>query len=218
MKYVIQIIFFIITFIIFDLISTLLIELYINRELKESDYNNSFIKSITLLEMVFSFALMRFLIIKQKLPYNRQPSSDKVRIVNPLEAVSASPSDRYLAIIFDSFILLFLFIFCAKVIVFLNIELLVIKALILSPVFLYDPLLVYFFGATIGHRSVGLKVVSSDGKQLTFLNCIIRFLLKTLLGGISLLTVLGERRQALHDRLTSTFVIYSRKSEKMNPS
>jgi uncharacterized RDD family membrane protein YckC len=74
--------------------------------------------------------------------------------------------------------------------------------------FLYEPLCVWRFGGTVGHRAMNLRVVDnrtrasvSLGKALT------RYLLKVLLGVFSFFTMSFTRRhQALHDLVTDSSV------------
>jgi uncharacterized RDD family membrane protein YckC len=80
--------------------------------------------------------------------------------------------------------------------------------LMLSLVFLYEPLLVWRFGATVGHRAMNLRVVT-DGTNANpdFGRALLRFWIKGLLGPLSFFTMaLTRRHQAVHDRATSTTV------------
>jgi len=75
---------------------------------------------------------------------------------------------------------------------------------------LYDPLLVSLFGSTIGHRMSNLKVQRFDnGKNINLGLAIIRFLIKATLGWISFFTVsTNKNRQAIHDSIVSSIVVY----------
>jgi uncharacterized RDD family membrane protein YckC len=74
--------------------------------------------------------------------------------------------------------------------------------------FLYEPLLVARRGATVGHRRANLHVVyDRSGEHPGFIRAFARFVLKTILGPLSFLSMaLTRRHQALHDRLTGTTV------------
>jgi uncharacterized RDD family membrane protein YckC len=76
---------------------------------------------------------------------------------------------------------------------------------------LYDPLLTSLFGGTLGHMLIGIRVKreSDEEKNILFTSAVVRFLLKGLLGWISLLTVMGnERRKAIHDYVAGSVVVY----------
>ena len=75
---------------------------------------------------------------------------------------------------------------------------------------LYDPIFVSQFGQTIGHSRINL-VVRKEGNEeeyISFISALIRFVLKALLGWLSLLTVAGNpKRQAIHDSAVKSVVI-----------
>lgn len=75
-------------------------------------------------------------------------------------------------------------------------------------VFLYEPLLVWQRGATIGHSQCNLRVVADGtGDKPSFLQAFARYLLKTVLGLPSFAAMPFTRRhQALHDKFTHTTV------------
>ena len=78
--------------------------------------------------------------------------------------------------------------------------------------FLYDPILTSVFGGTIGHHLIGLRVKREDesGKNILLHMAILRFIMKSLLGWISLLTVTGnDKKRAIHDFLAQSVVVYS---------
>ena len=75
---------------------------------------------------------------------------------------------------------------------------------------LYDPIFVSQFGQTIGHSRLNLtiKKESDEEQNISFVNALIRFLLKFFLGWLSLLTVSGsEKHQAIHDSVVNSVVI-----------
>jgi uncharacterized RDD family membrane protein YckC len=67
---------------------------------------------------------------------------------------------------------------------------------------LYEPLMVWRYGSTLGHRALNLRVVADEGGSLPLWRALLRGIVKPLLGFISLLFVaVTSRRQALHDML-----------------
>jgi uncharacterized RDD family membrane protein YckC len=78
---------------------------------------------------------------------------------------------------------------------------------------LNDPLFTSIFGGTIGHMMIGIRVKreSNEQKNIPFPFAILRFVVKALLGIISLFTVFGnEKRKAIHDYLVGSVVIYAK--------
>ncbi len=76
--------------------------------------------------------------------------------------------------------------------------------------FLYEPLLISLFGRTVGHLLCDLVVKNGENekKNILFHLAVIRFILKVLLGWLSLLTVTGnEKNQAIHDFAANSVVI-----------
>ena len=84
----------------------------------------------------------------------------------------------------------------------------VLVVLLYALIFLYEPLLVWGFGATIGQRAANLRVVDdATGGNPPFWRAFVRFVLKTVLGLPSFIAMAFTRRhQALHDKLTHTTV------------
>jgi uncharacterized RDD family membrane protein YckC len=73
---------------------------------------------------------------------------------------------------------------------------------------LYEPILVWRWGATLGHRAVNLRVVSnlSDGR-VSFPRALARTFLKFVIGAFAFLFMAATRRhQALHDLAVGTTV------------
>lgn len=73
---------------------------------------------------------------------------------------------------------------------------------------LYEPVLVAFAGATLGHRWRNLRVVDDlSGGNISFPRACLRFAIKAVLGLYSFLTMTTTRRyQALHDIATHSTV------------
>ena len=84
----------------------------------------------------------------------------------------------------------------------------VFLVLLLAVVFLYEPLQVWRYGGTIGHRKANLRVVAdATGDNPGFGRAFARFLIKSVLGIASFVSMaLTRRHQAVHDSLTRTTV------------
>ena len=69
-------------------------------------------------------------------------------------------------------------------------------------------------GATVGKMAMGLRVVSNEGKRISFLNATGRYFAKILAGAIFCIGyIMGgftERKRGLHDMIASTLVIKTR--------
>ena len=77
---------------------------------------------------------------------------------------------------------------------------------------LYDPIFTSTIGATLGHLFLGLRVRRSNNedKRIIFPIAIVRFILKALLGWISLLTIaVIKKKKAIHDLVAGSVVLQS---------
>jgi uncharacterized RDD family membrane protein YckC len=83
-------------------------------------------------------------------------------------------------------------------------------AIVFVPFFIFEPVLVSFTGGTVGHHLLKLKVQNASNiKNINIVLAFFRYILKSLLGTISLLFVLTTRKhQAIHDFLTNSIVVY----------
>jgi len=119
--------------------------------------------------------------------------------------------ERIKAVAVDTFVILTLMIVFSFI--FSNLENLPNKFRIVAFVFifyLYDPIFTSLFGGTIGHLLIGLRVRKEidTNKKILFHFALIRFTIKSLLGMISLFTVMGnEKRKAIHDFASGSVVI-----------
>ena len=78
--------------------------------------------------------------------------------------------------------------------------------------FLYDPLFTSLFGGTIGHLANGIRVRrdNNTNKNVLFPTAILRFVVKGLLGWISLLVISrSEKKKAIHDSVVGSVVVYA---------
>lgn len=76
---------------------------------------------------------------------------------------------------------------------------------------LYDPLFTSILGGTIGHMIFGIRVKreTNQDKNILFPLAVIRYIIKALLGWVSLLTVSGNKKgKAIHDLVVKSIVIY----------
>lgn len=89
--------------------------------------------------------------------------------------------------------------------------------IILVPSILFEPILIWLTGGSIGHHYAGIKVVSGkSGKNLFVVNGVLRFLTKSLLGVVSLASMLiTKRHQSLHDVVSGSVVIFKDESNAL---
>jgi len=76
---------------------------------------------------------------------------------------------------------------------------------------LYDPIFTSLLGGTIGHMLIGIRVKQSENKEknINFFAALLRFLCKSALGWISLLTVSSHKeKKAIHDSVVNSVVVY----------
>lgn len=73
---------------------------------------------------------------------------------------------------------------------------------------LYEPLFVWRFGGTVGHRAMNLRVVDNRTREkVSLFKALGRYFLKVVFGVFSFLTMsLTRRHQALHDLVTNSSV------------
>jgi uncharacterized RDD family membrane protein YckC len=85
-----------------------------------------------------------------------------------------------------------------------------VRIALIMIIFLYDPVLTAFAGATIGHKIMGIKVRKFDapGSKISLPMAFVRFFVKWLLGWISLLTVTSNaHKRAIHDLASGSIMI-----------
>lgn len=83
-----------------------------------------------------------------------------------------------------------------------------VLVVMLYALILYEPIMVWRYGATIGHQATNLRVVDDvSGGNPGFFKSLARFVMKVLLGLYSFATMATtRRRQAVHDVMTHTTV------------
>ena len=123
---------------------------------------------------------------------------------------------RFAALIIDLFIIFFILqspihrIMIRSSISLLQGSILEIGFLLLVFI-LYDIYLTYYFGSTIGKKLLGIMVVNKKKVKLSLIDSVARHFSKwisTLTLGIGYLMILwDDKKQALHDRISNTYVI-----------
>lgn len=90
--------------------------------------------------------------------------------------------------------------------------------LIVVMTLLWEPLCISITGGTIGHHLIGLRVVNrSNGKNLNLFASMIRFIVKFLLGNVSIAFVfITQYHQAIHDGLARSVVLVKHPETKPN--
>ncbi len=84
------------------------------------------------------------------------------------------------------------------------------KVITVIVIFLYEPITVSLFGASMGHRMCKIKVQNANsGKKINIIQSVIRFLMKSILGWISLFTISSDKQnKAMHDLVVNSVVVY----------
>lgn len=78
---------------------------------------------------------------------------------------------------------------------------------------IYDPLLTSLTGGTVGHKANGIRVkrASDHQKNIGLPLAILRFLIKTFLGIVSLVTLsFHDERRCIHDLAVGSVVLYDK--------
>lgn len=82
-------------------------------------------------------------------------------------------------------------------------------ALIIVPIFVLEPGLVALTGGTVGHHLMKIRIATLDGQRhINIFAATLRFLVKLLLGWLSLILVFTTKKhQAVHDLLARSVVV-----------
>ena len=125
--------------------------------------------------------------------------------------IYANLQNRIKAAVADS-ILLMVMMYCSAEILknFDNVPSSLRMYLFILFFFLYEPLMVSIFGFTAGHYYFDIKVKRGNNhkKNIILPLALLRFIIKFLLGWVSLLTITGtEKKQAIHDKIVNAVVI-----------
>ena len=128
-----------------------------------------------------------------------------------METEYANISSRTKAVIIDTVVIVALMYAATEILeLFESVPNYVRVGIALFIIVLYEPIFVSSFGQTIGHSRSNLIVrrAENEDQYISFINALIRFALKVLLGWLSLLTVTGsEKKQAIHDSFVKSVVI-----------
>ncbi len=132
---------------------------------------------------------------------NALPDQNKISYPRLLRRVQAALID---SLIMPVILLIAIYIFGST-----GVTNIFLKAIILIPIIIIEPIFISFTGGTIGHHILKLKVRRVDtDKKINFGISCIRFLLKLFLGWLSLITILlTKRHQAIHDLFLNTIVV-----------
>lgn len=117
---------------------------------------------------------------------------------------------RVQAALIDSVVITIAFIAGLTLVAQLNFTSLIVNGIIwILPILLLEPGLVAWTGGSIGHHFRGIRVRKLDkDKNLNVFQAVIRFLLKTLFGWLSLIFVLTTKKhQAIHDIYSLSLVV-----------
>lgn len=121
--------------------------------------------------------------------------------------------DRVKAVFVDSLVLIIFMIIITDIFSFFDTVSDTIRIISFVFIFiLYDPILISFFGGTLGHKVIGLRVKreKNEKKNILFPIAIMRFIVKSLLGWVSLITISGsKKRRAIHDTIAGSVVVYN---------
>ncbi len=123
----------------------------------------------------------------------------------------AAIQDRIKAAVIDSIIIILALFITSEVFALFDSVPNYIKIIASIIIFiLYDPLLTSMKGGTIGHTLSKITVRKEDKleENISFPSALIRFILKVLLGWISLISISGnEKKKAIHDYAANSIVI-----------
>lgn len=80
--------------------------------------------------------------------------------------------------------------------------------------FLYEVIMIRYYGATVGKMAIGVKVIRTDGNDVSWGVSIGRYFMKIVSGMILaigyIMAGFDDEKRALHDRVCDTRVVYKR--------
>ncbi|MEL7534771.1 MAG: RDD family protein [Bacteroidota bacterium] len=130
-------------------------------------------------------------------------------------SIFPSLKERVQAVFFDAMIILFIAFICFSGLDSMGFADSPLKAPLFVLLFvLYNPLMVAFAGGTIGHKMFNMEVKRFENheKNINILLAIFRFVMKTLLGWLSLLTITSNvEKRAIHDFVGDSVVLKKQK-------
>lgn len=83
-------------------------------------------------------------------------------------------------------------------------------SIILIPTILFEPLMIRLTGGSLGHHYSGIKIIDEKtGGNLSVARGIIRFIVKSVFGALSFLTMLiTKKNRAIHDAASRSLVLF----------
>lgn len=121
-------------------------------------------------------------------------------------------TDRIKSAFFDGMVIIVMLLITSQIVSIIGLVSVSTKMILLVCIFfLYDPISTSLFGGTIGHHILGIRVkrLDDESSNINFLKAIIRFVFKTLLGWISLVTISRKKKnRAIHDLIVNSIVTY----------
>lgn len=138
-------------------------------------------------------------------------------VTSPISVAYMYPSimDRVKAIFVDSLLIVAMMTIATTILEKYSIDSDIVTIGICIFIFLlYEPLSVSMFGGSVGHYAIGLRVKNKNNptKNVNFILAIVRYIVKALLGWLSLITItLNNNGQAIHDLAANAIVIYKKK-------
>lgn len=121
--------------------------------------------------------------------------------------------ERLKATLIDAMVVILLMYAGSLLLEALAVESGVVRGLIFGAIWLYEPIATSL-GKTLGHQIMGIRVrkylVTPDGNppRINIFQAILRFLVKLLLGWVSLLVISNNKyRRAIHDYVSKSIMI-----------
>ena len=128
-----------------------------------------------------------------------------------MKSIYAGLQNRIKAAVVDGILLMVMMYSVTEVLKFFNdVPSSLRMCLFLLLFVLYEPLMVSILGFTAGHYYFDIKVKREDNqnKNILFPLALLRFILKFLLGWISLLSISStDKKQAIHDKVVNSVVL-----------
>ena len=128
-----------------------------------------------------------------------------------MKSIYAGLQNRIKAAVIDGILLMVMMYSVTEVLKFFNdVPSSLRMCLFLLLFVLYEPLMVSILGFTAGHYYFDIKVKREDNqnKNILFPLALLRFILKFLLGWISLLSISStDKKQAIHDKVVNSVVL-----------
>jgi len=125
---------------------------------------------------------------------------------------------RVKAMCFDSIVFILMLYCIFAVVASIEIPNTFVRITVMAmPLVLFEPLMVWLTGGSIGHHLSGIRVIDkTTGKNLFLLKGVVRLFAKLLLGFYSMLTMfITKKHQSLHDLLSNSVVVFKDESKAL---